>query len=238
MSFVKQKSWARVFAPLLMLGLVFQLTACGDNEPEQRKAFSEFLQTKIVDGAKVRLPSLTDEQKKAFGNYAKDYDLLTGFTNDLNGAFSNSMQTSMTELRTLNTMKAMVDNRAKVEKAQTETRAATAKLDDIIKKTADSYAAMKMPEDLKAVYDKAYAKVVTQQGDLAKETLVLLDETFGDVLKLSDFLSAQGDKIEYSGHMVQFTEQKALDEFNVMNGELQKKQQKLMDVARKIAQLM
>lgn len=181
---------------------------------------------------------MTDEQKKAFGNYAKDYEVLTGFTNDLNGAFSNSMQSSMNELRTLNSMKAMVDNRAKVEKAQTETRAAQTKLDEIIKKTADSYAAVKMPEDLKAVYDKAYAKVVTQQGSLAKETLTLLDETFGEVLKISDFLSAQGNKIEYSGHMVQFTEQKALDEFNKMNGELQTKQQKLLEVARKISQLM
>lgn len=193
---------------------------------------------RLSTALKFACKGLTDEQKKAFGNYAKDYEVLTGFTNDLNGAFSNSMQSSMNELRTLNSMKAMVDNRAKVEKAQTETRAAQTKLDEIIKKTADSYAAVKMPEDLKAVYDKAYAKVVTQQGSLAKETLTLLDETFGEVLKISDFLSAQGNKIEYSGHMVQFTEQKALDEFNKMNGELQTKQQKLLEVARKISQLM
>ncbi|AKJ43611.1 DUF3053 family protein [Pragia fontium] len=238
MSLVKQKTWARFLAPLFVLGLVFQLAGCGDNEPEQRKAFSEFLQTKIIDGSKVRLPALTEEQKKEFGNYSKDYELLTGFTDQLNAAFSKSMESSMNELRTLNSMKAMVDNRDKVEKAQAETKAVQAKLDEIIKTTGDQYTALKMPEDLKAVYDKAYAKVVTQQGDLGKQTLVLLDSTFDDILKISDFLKAQGDKIEYSGQMVQFTEQKALDQFNEMNNSLQKNQQELMNVARKIAQLM
>lgn len=238
MSLVKQKLWARFLAPFFVLGLVFQLAACGDNEPEQRKAFSEFLQTKVIQGTKVRLPALTEDQKKSFGKYASDYELLTGFTDQLNAAFSKSMESSMNELRTLNSMKAMVDNREKVVKAQTETQAVDAKLDEIIKSTNDKYAELKLPEDLKPVYDQAYSKVVTQQSGLAKETLTLLNETFKDILKISDFLKAQGDKVEYRGQIVQFTDQGALDKFNEMNKSLQKNQQELMNVARKIAQLM
>ncbi|MBK5143851.1 DUF3053 domain-containing protein [Budviciaceae bacterium BWR-B9] len=238
MSLVKQKTWVRFLAPLFALGLVFQLAGCGDNEPEQRKAFSEFLQTQVIDGTKIRLPELSKDQEKAFGNYAKDYALLTNFTSQLDGAFSGAMQSSMTELRTLNSMKAMVENREKVEKAQAETKAVQAKLDGIVKQTADSYATMKLPEDLKVVYDKAYAKVVTQQGDLSRQTLTLLDSTFSDILTISDFLKAQGNKIEYNGPVVQFTEQAGLDKFNEMNASLQKNQQALMDIARKIAQIM
>ena len=238
MFLTSKKVWARFLAPLFVLGLVFQLAGCGDNEPEQRKAFTEYLQTSVISGTKVKLPALTEEQKKAFGNYTKDYELLTGFSDQLNTAFSESMQSSMNELRSLNSMKAMVDGREKVEKAQTEVKAVQTKLDEIIKKTADSYAALKQPDDLKAVYAQAYGKIVTQQGDLAKQTLVLLDSTFDDILKISDFLKAQGDKIEYQGQVVQFTEQDALDKFNEMNKSLQNNQQQLMAVAQKIAQLM
>lgn len=238
MSLASKKVWARFLTPLFVLGLVFQLAGCGDKEPEQRKAFTEFLQTSVISGTKVKLPALTEEQKKSFGDYTKDYALLTGFTDQLNSAFSSQMQSSMNELRSLNSMKAMVDGRDKVEKAQTEVKAVQAKLDESIKKTAESYAALKQPEDLKAVYAQAYAKVVTQQGDLAKQTLVLLNSTFDDILKISDFLKAQGDKIEYQGQIVQFTDQAALDKFNEMNKSLQNNQQQLMAVAQKIAQLM
>ncbi|WP_159566116.1 DUF3053 family protein [Budvicia diplopodorum] len=238
MSLTSKKVWARFLTPLFVLGLVFQLAGCGDKEPAQRKAFIEFLQTSVNSGTKVNLPTLTEEQKKSFGNYTKDYELLTGFTNQLNTAFSASMQSSMNELRTLNSMKAMVEGRDKVVAAQTEVKAVQAKLDENIKKTTDSYAARKLPDDLKAVYDQAYSKVVTQQGDLAKQTLVLLNSTFDDILKISDFLKAQGNKIEYQGQVVQFTEQAALDQFNQMNQSLQNNQQQLMAVAQKISQLM
>lgn len=36
--------YSRWLAPFLALLVVFQLTACGDKEPEQRKAFIDYLQ--------------------------------------------------------------------------------------------------------------------------------------------------------------------------------------------------
>ncbi|MDR0807249.1 MAG: DUF3053 domain-containing protein [Enterobacteriaceae bacterium] len=238
MSFIKQKIWAGFFAPLFVLGLVFQLAGCGDNEPQQRKAFSEFLQTQVIDSAKIHLPALTDEQKKSFGNYTADYDLLTGFTDQLNAAFSKSMASSMNELKTLNSLNAMVENRSKIETAQAEIQTVQAKLDGVIKSTGEKYAALKMPEDLKTVYGQAYAKVVTQQGDLSKQTLTLLDSTFSSILKVSDFLTQQKEHIQFNGQTLQFKDQNVLNQFNEINRDLQKNQQELMAVARKIAQLM
>ena len=49
-----------LFRPFLVLAaaLPFMLAACGDKEPEQRAAFTQFLQTRIVDKPGVRVPKL------------------------------------------------------------------------------------------------------------------------------------------------------------------------------------
>ena len=44
------------------LSVTFLLAGCGDDEPKQRKAFIEFLQTRIVDKPGVHVPRLNDDQ--------------------------------------------------------------------------------------------------------------------------------------------------------------------------------
>lgn len=238
MSLSSKKVWGGFLAPLFVLGLIFQLAGCGEKESEQSKAFTEFLQTSVINGTKIHLPTLTEEQKKSFGDYTENYALLTDFNGQVNSTFSSSMQSAMNELRSLSSMKAMIDGRDKVEKAQTEIKIAQDKLDEKIKAAEQRDTAFKQPANLKAVYAQAYAKIVTQQGDLAKQTLVLINSTVDDILKISDFLKAQGDKIEYQDHTVQFTDQATLDKFNEINASLQNNQQQLIAVAQKVAALM
>ena len=54
-----------LFRPIfaLALALPLLLAACGDKEPEQRAAFTQFLQTRIIDKPGVRVPQLTAEEK-------------------------------------------------------------------------------------------------------------------------------------------------------------------------------
>ena len=51
-----------LFRPFLLLALALPLVlaACGSKEPEQRAAFTQFLQTRIVDKPGVRVPKLTE----------------------------------------------------------------------------------------------------------------------------------------------------------------------------------
>ena len=70
-----------LFRPFLLLALALPLVlaACGSKEPEQRAAFTQFLQTRIVDKPGVRVPKLTEEEKKSFGDYAAQYAVITDF---------------------------------------------------------------------------------------------------------------------------------------------------------------
>ena len=64
---------------MLLTGvLLVQLTACGDKEGDQRKAFTDFLQNTVMRSGE-HLPSLSENQKQTFGNYASDYAILYGF---------------------------------------------------------------------------------------------------------------------------------------------------------------
>ena len=77
-----------LFRPFLVLvaALPLVLAACGNKEPEQRAAFTQFLQTRIVDKPGVRVPTLTDEEKKSFGDYAAHYAVITDFNSGMDAS--------------------------------------------------------------------------------------------------------------------------------------------------------
>ncbi len=66
--------------PLLVLSA---LSACGDDDAAQRKAFIAFLQTRIVDKPGIHVPHPTADESKAWGSYASQYAIITGFNDAL-----------------------------------------------------------------------------------------------------------------------------------------------------------
>src|SRR3954466_16238353 len=70
------------FALAAVVTLALLTAACGDNEPEQRKAFITFLQTRIVDKPGVHVPKLTDDELGRFGPYAAHYNVIRDFTSN------------------------------------------------------------------------------------------------------------------------------------------------------------
>ena len=58
-------------AAVALFALSFTLAACGHDEVAQRKAFMEFLQTRIIDKPGIGVPQPTDDAARSFGVYAK-----------------------------------------------------------------------------------------------------------------------------------------------------------------------
>ncbi len=75
--------------------LVLILPGCGDDEPTQRKAFIEFLQTRIIDKPGLHVPKLTEEETKKFGDYAKQYAIIADFNERLDQSVAEPMQKAM-----------------------------------------------------------------------------------------------------------------------------------------------
>jgi len=48
----------------ILLSLIIAISGCGDKEPAQRKAFIEFIQTRLLVTQTLAVPQLSEEQIK------------------------------------------------------------------------------------------------------------------------------------------------------------------------------
>lgn len=220
---------------LLALALPLALIACGNDEPKQRAAFTEFLQTRIVDKPGVRVPKLTAEESKAFGDYTTHYAVISDFNGGMDAAakpLSGLLQKGA--VRSLNDV---IDRREDIKTAQAGLNDMGTQLKEQKAKADSAHAQLKQPDDLKVVYDKAYAKTVTVPADTFLEVLPQINGTLDSSLKVADYVTAHKEQIDIKGPVVTVKDPKVQAELNTLLQELnnqaqavQKAQQKLQGV--------
>lgn len=203
-----------LFRPFLALAvaLPLMLAACGNKEPEQRAAFTQFLQTRIVDKPGVRVPQLTDEEKKSFGDYAAQYAVITDFNAGMDASvkpLSGIMQKGA--MRSLNDIVTRRDDLKAVQASLNEMGVA---LKEQQAKADAAHAQLKQPEDLKAVYDKAYEKTVSLPADTFRDVLPQLNATFDSSLKIADYVATHAAQIDISGPVVKVQDPAVQAELN------------------------
>lgn len=228
---MRNVSFARyLLLPLLLLTLAISVSGCGDKEPEQRKAFIDYLQTGVLAKQKLAVPQLTDEQKKTFDPYASDYAILTDFHHQMDSEISQSMGALFSGMRHVNSVQAILNKRDELQKLAESSAEWQQKLVELRKVADDKHAALKQPDDLKEVYDRVYDKVITQPAALGEQIFVIMPKLLNLVVAQADLIKSQGDKVKIIGNSVQFTEQAGLDKY----GEIQ---QQLIPLAAELQNL-
>jgi hypothetical protein len=196
----------------LLLAVPLMLAACGSKEPEQRAAFSQFLQTRIIDKPGIHVPQLTDDEKKSFGDYSAQYAVITNFNAGMNTAatpLSGAMQQAA--IHGLNDLVAHRDDLTKARAVLTSIRGAIEKQ----QATADAARAqLKQPDDLKAVYGKAYERTVTQPAEAFKALFPQADGALAGALSIADYLQQNKSKIDTSGTVVRVSDPSVQAELN------------------------
>ena len=201
-------------AALALLAGSLVLAACGDNEPEQRKAFMTFLQTRIIDRPGVHVPVANDEDIKSFGPSAAHYKVITDFVGDISlMAMNKTMNDALPQLRSF---KDLIDKRAEVrlggERLRETIKAADAKLAE----TEKAHAALKPPDDLKKVYDTAFDRVITKPMESFHETTPIALDIIAAAVKLADYMVAHSDTVKIVGTSPQASDRKTQDEVNAL----------------------
>src|SRR6516164_2395885 len=153
----------RAIRGAMCLLLAATLVGWGNSEADQRKALIAFLQDlNNRAGAHVLVPNANDE--KAFGPYLQHYAIILDFNKDMNGSVQDfiaqaiklgfgpnpaprSIEQMAAAPADLTTAKDVID---KMEQG-VETRLAKANTER---------GALKQPDDLKAVYDKTFDRLV------------------------------------------------------------------------------
>jgi hypothetical protein len=187
------------FAGVVVLALL--LAGCND-EPAQRKAFIGFLSSRIIDKPGLHVPHLTPEETKSFGDYAKQYAIITDFNDGLDSAVAKPM-------------------------AEAINRGAVRSLDDVVARHADfvaardgffrlrdalekrlaaadaAHVALKQPDDLKLVFDQAYERDVTAPAQAFADIFPDLAQALTAIVDLGDFLAQHKDKLTINGSLIE-----------------------------------
>jgi hypothetical protein len=188
---------------LAVVVIAATVAACGDNEPEQRKAFITFLQTRVIDRPGVRIPNPSADELKSIGPYIAHFKVITDFTGD---PTLTAMAAKMSSgLPNLSNIQSVIDNRDTLRKARGE-------MGDLLRVMNDKYAAiqkerdaLKQPDDLKPVYDKAFNKTVTAPVNGFREAVPIAQAILDAAANLSDYVVSHKDTVRISGGQLQPT---------------------------------
>jgi hypothetical protein len=175
--------------------LLTMLTGCND-EPAQRQAFIAFLQDHIVSRPGVHLMLMNEELAKSFGPYASHYQIILDFNSDLKLTALEQAAKLKDEVADLTDLAA---HRAELNALQQAVPGLIATVEQRLATANAAHAALQQPSDLKAVYDKAFDRLVTRPGTLLARMFPLLDKNVGAMIALADYVAANPHAITVEG---------------------------------------
>lgn len=206
---------------LLALALPLLLTACGSSEPDQRAAFKQFLQTRIIDKPGVHVPKLTPEESKSFGDYTPHYAVITDFNSGMDASIKPL--NGFVQKGAFHSLGDVIERRDDLKTVQTGVNDLVAQLKQQLAKADAAHAQLKQPDDLKTVYDSAYDRTVTVPANTLLTVMPQVNGTFESGLKVADYVDAHKAQIQINGSAIQVTDPKVQAELNTLLQDLNAK---------------
>ncbi|MEN5028590.1 DUF3053 domain-containing protein [Pseudomonas sp. Ps21-P2] len=206
---------------LLALALPLLLTACGSSEPDQRAAFKQFLQTRIIDKPGVHVPKLTPEESKSFGDYTQHYAVITDFNSGMDASIKPL--NGFVQKGAFHSLGDVIERRDDLKTVQTGVNDLVAQLKQQLAKADAAHAQLKQPDDLKTVYDSAYDRTVTVPANTLLTVMPQVNGTFESGLKVADYVDAHKAQIQINGSVIQVTDPKVQAELNTLLQDLNAK---------------
>lgn len=235
---IKTSHFTRTFLmPLMLLMMIFAVSGCGDKEPAQRKAFMDFLQSRILDKQVLAVPQLSEAEKKQFGDYSKDYAIITGFHHQMNTELDSSLVPVFAGMNGVNSVNALVEQRDDLKKMADSSQNWKEKIITLRTQADTQHAALKQPDDLKKVYDQAYEKTVVKPSEITEQVFELLPQVLNLIVAKADFIKSQGKDVTITGNRLQFSKQKQLDKYNAIQQQLVPLNAQLMQLSRQMQQM-
>jgi hypothetical protein len=224
-------SRSSAIAALILVGV--SLAACGDDEAAQRKAFMEFLQTRIIDKPGVHVPQLNSELESKLGVYAKHYAVITTFNSGMDewvkGFFNKAVR--LASVTSISDAVARRDDIAAVRAQLAEMRAVLAQKLATAEATRGE---LPQPEDLKPVYEAAFDRDVRSTVTGFQSELPLFEDALQSMLALADYINAHHDKVTLQGSTVTANDSKTLAEINALLQDVNKKAAQLQEAQRRL----
>ena len=219
---------------MALVWLAAALLAGCSQEPKQRAAFIDFLQTRILDKKSGVVPILTKQDKETLGDdYAKQYAVIQDFHEALNDTVSKPASDLLSK-GSFNSIGDIVNRRADLKTMQDALKQLRTALDVNLAKADAAHAAMKQPDDLKAVYDKAYDRSVAVPAAAFKDTFPAIDGMFDSVNQVADYLEKHRSDVKISGAMMEVNNPKIQAELQALLTQLNNQGRAVNDAQSKL----
>jgi hypothetical protein len=196
--FVSYKPARRLVALLGVFILKLTIAACFDNEPQQRRAFISFLQTRIIDKPGLHIPIMSDKDVADFGPYADHYRVMNGFHHKLDASISKDLARTM-QIGSPRSLEDLRDHRDILPVLKSGMATMKADLDKAESAADAAHKALKQPADLKAVYDVAYERMVTTPARVFRELGPMIASMLPAIEELATYLDEHRDTITFRG---------------------------------------
>lgn len=213
------KSCSRWFAPFLALLMVVSLSGCFDKEADQRKAFIDFLQNTAMRSGE-RLPTLTADQKKQFGNFVSDYAILYGFSQQMNQAIDSGIKPVVDSVNTIRVPHDYVAQRDTLRQINGSLGVLGQQIQNAKMQADSARAGLKQADDLKPVFDQVYQKVVTAPASASTPLIPAAQVLTQQLVQVGDYVQQQGDKVSFVANGIQFPTAEQANQYNSLIGPL------------------
>jgi len=229
----RRRFWLGALASLMAL----PLEACGPSESDQRAAFIAFLKARIVDKPGIHLPIPTDDERKSFGPYAAQFDVIANFNHALNEA-SNGMMGKSSVISQAHDIDGLVANKDKLAQlSQDIDKFAESTKAQLAAAGAARDALPPQPDDLKPVYAAAYDRDVTGPAAGWLEAAPLLRTVLASMLDLANFVDAHKGLVTTQDGTVQTKDPKLVEPLNALLKTVNDGASKLNDEMQKLQKL-
>ncbi len=214
-------------------GAVAVLSGCGASERSQAAALELFLRTRVLDRQGIAVPRPTPEERQSFGRFAADYDIILAFHDQMNQTIIPRVG-DVIRRGSFNRAQDFIDRRADIAAAQDAMRGMGGGVATALATARAAKAKLNQPEPLKATYDKAFDKVVSQPADILQLVMPASDTIFTQGLAFSDFLKANQSDFKFDGLVVETSRADLLTEFNERAQKLQAAGETLLAAQRRL----
>ena len=201
--------------------------ACRKQEQEQRKAFVEFLETHAMEAGVDRV-RMSDEVRKKVGNYGRHFDVIALYSKEL-GDISARLAGEKMRIAAQGpvAMDRLGSERARMEQIVAAFSRSAQHIDAARAKADAAKAALKQPEDLQVVFNKAYEKAVSGYAAASQVLYAVQKDFYAEAVRMGVFLEKHRDKVHFRNKTVTIDEQSLLLEYNALQAALQEKSQKM-----------
>jgi hypothetical protein len=226
----------RAAAIAALVALAFSLVGCGDQEATQRKAFIEFLQTRIIDKPGVHVPTLTPDLSDKFGLYVKHYAVITTFNSDMDQSVSGFLAKAV-RVASVTSIADAVSRRDDVAAVRAQMADMRSALGQKLAAAEATSAGLTQPDDLKPIFDSAFDRVVRAPAKAFQNELPLFEDAMQSILSLADYINTHRDKLTLQGSNVTANDQKTLAAVNALLEDVNKKSALLQESQRRLIQI-